>query len=96
MKPYFCVTSVNQDISSIQNQPVRGFLGEGFLKICSKLTGEHPRQSLISIKMLCNFIGITLSHGCSPVSLLHIFRTPFPKKTCGRLLLSLVFQESKI
>ena len=89
MKPYFCVTSVNQDKSSIQNQPARGFLGEGFLKICSKLTGEHPRQSFILIKMLCNFIGITLSHGCSPVSLLHIFRTPFPKKTSEGLLLSM-------
>ena len=33
----------------------------------------------------CNF---TLQHGCSPVSLLHIFRTPFPKNTSGRLLLS--------
>ena len=30
--------------------------------------------------MLCNFIEITLRHVCSPVNLLHIFRTPFPKK----------------
>ena len=34
-----------------------------------------------------NFIEITLRHGCSPVNLLHIFRTPFPKNTSGRLLL---------
>ena len=27
--------------------------------------------------MLCNFIEIALRHGCSPVNLLHIFRTPF-------------------
>ena len=26
-------------------------------------------------------------HGCSPVNLLHIFRTPFPKSTSGQLLL---------
>ena len=26
-------------------------------------------------KLLCNFIEITLRHGCSPVNLLHIFRT---------------------
>ena len=26
-------------------------------------------------------------HGCSPVNLLHIFRTTFPKNTPGRLLL---------
>ena len=37
---------------------------------------------------LSNFIEITLGHGCSPVNLLHIFRIPFPKNTCGRLLLT--------
>ena len=37
-----------------------------------------------------NFIEITLRHACSPVNLLHIFRTPFLKKTSGRLLLSLL------
>ena len=46
-----------------------------------------PCQSLISVKVLCNFIEIALWHGCSPVNLLHIFRTPFPKKTCGGGLL---------
>ena len=33
-----------------------------------------------------NFIEITLRHGCPPVNLLHIFRTPFSKNTSGRLL----------
>ena len=37
--------------------------------------------------MLCNFIEIALRHGCSPVNLLHIFRTSFPKNTSGGLLL---------
>ena len=36
-------------------------------------------QSAISIKLLYNFIEIALRHGCSPVHLLHIFRTPYPK-----------------
>ena len=40
------------------------------------------------IKLLCNFIEITLRHGCSPVNLLHIFRTPFSKNTSGCLLLT--------
>ena len=31
-------------------------------------------------------------HGCSPVNLLHIFRTPFPKNISGRLLLDSVSQ----
>ena len=40
-------------------------------------------------KLLCNFIDIALRHGSSPANLLHTFRTPFPKNTCGRLLLHL-------
>ena len=47
-------------------------LGKGVLKICSKFTGEHPCQSAIW-------------HGCSPINLLHIFRSPFPKNTSRRL-----------
>ena len=30
---------------------------------------------------LCNFIEIALRHGCSPINLLHIFRTPFPRNS---------------
>ena len=62
------------------------FLGKGVPKICSKFTGEHPYQSAISISY-CNFIELALWYGCSPVNLLHIFRTPFPKTTSGGLLL---------
>ena len=46
------------------------FLEKGFLKICSKFTGN-------------NFIKITLQHGCSPVNLLHIFGTPFLRTPLG-------------
>ena len=38
-------------------------------------------------QLFCNFIEITLWHGCSPVNLPHIFRTSFPKNTSGELLL---------
>ena len=65
------------------------FLRKGVLKICSKFTGEQRCQSVISIKLLCNFIEITLRYGCSPVNLLYIFRIPFPKNTSGRLLLTI-------
>ena len=65
-----------------QKQPSRGVL-----KICSKFTGEHPYRSAISIKLQSKFIEITLWHRCSPVNLLHIFRTPFLKSTSGRLFL---------
>ena len=72
------------------------FLGKGVLKISSKFTGEHPCRSAISIKLLCNFIETTLRHGCSPVNLPHIFRTPFAKNISGELLLSLLnFDKNK-
>ena len=61
------------------------FLEKGVLKIRDKFTGEHPCRSTISIKLQSNFIGITLRHGCFPVNVLHIFRTPFPKNAYGRL-----------
>ena len=34
-----------------------------------------------------------LRHGCSPVNLLHLFRTPFPKNTLRRLLLASVSSQ---
>ena len=39
------------------------------------------------VKLLCNFTEITLRRRYCPVSLLHIFRTSFPKNTSGGLLL---------
>ena len=38
-------------------------------------------------KLQSNFIEITLWHWCSPVNLLHIFRTLFPKHTSEWLIL---------
>ena len=57
------------------------------LKICSKITGEHPCRSVVSVKLLCNLIEITPQHGCFPINLLDIFRTLFLKNTSGRSLL---------
>ena len=65
------------------------FLEKSALKICSKFTGKHPCRSVISITLQRNFFEITLRHGCSPVNLLHIFRTPYSKNTFGRQLLYL-------
>ena len=53
------------------------FLGKGVLKICSKFTGEHPCQSAVPRKLLCNFIKIALLYGCSHINLLRIFRTNY-------------------
>ena len=52
------------------------FLGKGVLKIYNKFTGGHQCRS-------------AHRHGCSPVNLLYIFRTLFPRNTSGWLLLYL-------
>ena len=68
--------------NKLQKQPSRGVLKKKwYSENMQQIYSEHPCRSVISIKMLCNFIGIPLWHGCSPVNLLHIFRTPFPKNT---------------
>ena len=72
-----------------RSSPPEVFLGKGVLKICRKFTGEHPRRGAISIKSQSNFIEIAFRNGCSPVNLLHIFRTPFRNNTSGRLLLDI-------
>ena len=72
------------------------FLGKGVLKTCDKFTGEHPSQSVISIKLQSNFIEIALRLERSLVNLLHILKTLFPKNTSGRLFLLLeAASESK-
>ena len=70
------------------------FLRKGVLKICSKFTGEHPCRSVILMKLQSNLIEIALRHGCSPVNLLLIFWTPFPRNTSGWLLLSIKYRWS--
>ena len=70
-------TKIHQGFRSTRQEL---FLGKSVLKRCNKFTGEHPCRSVISIK-------IALRHGCSPVTLMHFFRTIFSKKTSGWLLL---------
>ena len=80
------VSSSKVTTNKNRSNPSEVFSGKDVLKMCSRVTGEHPRGSAISIKFQSNFIEIALRHGCSPVHWLHIFRTPFPKNTSGRLL----------
>ena len=70
-----------------RKQPLRGVLKKRFSEICSKFIRKQSCQSAISIKLQTNFIEIALRHRCSPVNLLHIFRTPFSRNTSGWLLL---------
>ena len=73
---------------TVRISPPQVFLGTSLLKICNKFTGEHRCQSVFSIKLQSNFIEIALRHGCSPVNLLHICRTSFPKNISEGLLLN--------
>ena len=57
-----------------------------FWKYAANSQENTQRRSAIPIKLLYNFIEIALWHGCSAVSLLHIFRTPFLKNTSQGLL----------
>ena len=72
--------------------PTEEFSQKGVLKvvltICSKFTGQHLSWSVISTKLLCNYIEITLPQGCFLVNLLRIVRTTFPKNTSEGLVLS--------
>ena len=65
------------------------FLGKSVLKTCYNFTGKTPLPKCDFNKVACNFIEITLRDGCSPVNLLHIFRTPFPENIFGGLLLAI-------
>ena len=88
---FYCIfftCNIKKIFVILRSSPPELILGKGFLKICSKFIGERLCQTVVSIKLLCNFIEMTLWHECSPVNLLHIFRTPFPKNTSGGLHLS--------
>ena len=81
----FCIFSAVLALVTFRSIHPEVFLGKGVLKICSKFRGEHPCRSSISMKLKSNFFEIKLRHGCSPVNLLYIFRTPSSKNTSGRL-----------
>ena len=74
----------------LQKQPFRGVLR----KRCS----ENKKQIYRKTPMpKCDFNKVakqfTLTHGCSPINLLHIFRTSFLKNTSGGLFLVLKVSE---
>ena len=69
----------------LQKPPSRGALR----KRCSDNMQQIYRRTLIPKGNFMPKCEITLRHGCSPVNLLHIFRTPFLKNTSGRFLLIL-------
>ena len=66
-------------------QPSRGV----FRKRCFQNMQQIYRRTPMPKCMQSNSIEITLRHGCSPVNLLHIFRTLFLRNTSGQLLLTI-------
>ena len=70
-----------------QKQPSRDVLGRRCSEYMLQIYRRTQCRKAISIMLLCNFIENKLWHGCSPVNLLHIFRTPFQQNTSGELLL---------
>ena len=52
-----------------------------------------PKCDFNRVALLCNLIEISLRYGYSPVNVLYIFRTPFPKNTSGGLLLQYVYLQ---
>ena len=70
-----------------QKQPIRSILRKRCAENMQQIYRRRTHRSVISIKFLCNFIKITLRHGCSPVNFLHISRTPFSRNASGWLLL---------
>ena len=51
---------------------------------------------MISIKLQSNLVEIRLRHRCSPVNLLHFFRTPFSKNTPAWLFLKIIISARRI
>ena len=73
----------------MQKQSSRGVLGKKCSENMQQIYRRTPKPKCDFNKVACNFVEIILLHGCSPVNLLHIFRTRFPKDTPGQLLLAM-------
>ena len=72
-------------IYKVQKQLSRDLLR----KTCSENIQQIYRRTPM-LKCDFHFIEITFLHGCSPVNLPHIFRTPFPKNTSRGLVPKMV------
>ena len=70
-----------------QKQRCRRVLKKSCSENMQQIYRRTPCRSVISTTLQSNFIEIALWYGCSPVNLLHIFRTCFPWNTSGWLLL---------
>ena len=72
------------NLLDLQKQPLRVVLK----KSCSENVQQIYRRT--PMMRWASLFEITLRHGCSPVNVLHIFRTPLPRNTSGWLFLGLL------
>ena len=78
--------NITNHLILLRSSPSDVFLGKGFLKICSKFIGEHPWQSVISIKLQSTSACVFSCNSAAD------FRTSFYKNTSGGLLLIIRFR----
>ena len=78
----------------IQKQPSRGVLSKRCSEDMQQIYWGTPMPKCDFNKVAKQLYEITLRHGCSPVNLLHISRTPFTINTSERVLLDMVFGQS--
>ena len=63
-------------MKSVQRQLFRGVLSKSCSENMQQIYRRAPMPKCDFNKVASNFIEITIRHGCSPVKLLNIFRTP--------------------
>ena len=79
-----CIGGVNIFLfidRSIQKQPRRSVLRKRCSKVMQQIYRRAPMPKRSFNEVASNFIEIALRHGCSPINLLHNFRTPLSKTT---------------
>ena len=64
-----------------RSSPPEVFSNKGTVQIRSEPTREQTRRSAILTKLLCNFIEIKPTHGCTPGNSHHTRKTPLPRRT---------------
>ena len=80
----------------LQKQPPGSVLRKTPSENMQQIYRRRSMQKCDFNNVVLHFIEITLQHGCSPVNLLHFFRTPLSRNTSGWMLLILVKTDFKL
>ena len=79
---YSCLVALGDFVQKPQKQLSRGVPWKKCSESMQQIYGRTPTSNcdFNKVASFCNFIEITIRHGCSPVNFLHIFRTSFTDK----------------